>query len=66
MPDSVLPQRACFTFPVSHSQLTSVMAGAPPIEAVNVNPAVMRVVANGIRTAGTPQQLPNRLGCPTP
>ena len=66
VPDSVLPQRACFTFPFSHSELTSAMAGAPPIEAVNVNPAVMRVVANGIRTAGTPNQLPNRLGCPTP
>jgi hypothetical protein len=66
VPDSVLPQRACFAFPFSHSSLTSGIAGAPAIEAVNVNPSVMLVVANAIRTAGTPQQLPNRLGCPAP
>ena len=32
VPDSVLPQRACFAFPFSHSSLTSGMAGAPAIE----------------------------------
>lgn len=64
--DSVLPQRSCFAFPVSHSAGTSVLAGAAPEESITFNPAVMQVVANGIRTAGTPQQLANRLGCPIP
>ena len=66
VPDSVLPQRACFAFPFSHSGSTSVLAGASPEESVTFSPAVASVVANAIRTAGTPEQLPNRLGCPTP
>lgn len=66
VPDSVLPQRACFAFPLSHSGGTSVLAGASPAESVVYSPAVMQVVANGIRTAGTPKQLANRLGCPAP
>lgn len=66
VPDSVLPQRACFAFPFTHSASTSVLAGAAPEESVTFSPAVMSVVAHGIRTAGTAEQLPNRLGCPTP
>lgn len=66
VPDSVLPQRACFTFPFTHSATTSALAGAPITDSVTFSPAVMSVVANAVRTAGTPAQLPNRLGCPTP
>lgn len=66
VPDSVLPQRACFSFPFSHSYSTSLLAGAPPTESMTWNPAIGSVVAYAIRSAGTPQQLPNRFGCPAP
>ncbi len=64
IPDSVLPQRSCYAFPFAHSMLVATRVGAPESQAITWNERVGSVVANGLRTAGTANQAPNRLGCP--
>lgn len=62
--DSVLPIRSCFTEPFTHSPFTSALVGDVPESAITWNDQTGEIVANAIRTAGTEQQLTNRLGCP--
>ena len=64
--DSVLPIRACFTEPYTHSVYTSHFAGDAPDSAITWNAQTGLIILNAIRTAHTTQQLTNRLGCPTP
>jgi pimeloyl-ACP methyl ester carboxylesterase len=66
VPDSVLPQRACFSEPFTHSVYTSRYAGDTPSSAITWNDQSGLIVLNAIHSAGTPQQSINRLGCPTP
>lgn len=64
VPESVLPIRACFVQPYTHSPFTSALVGDTPESAITWNDQTGQIVANAIRTAGTDKQLPNRLGCP--
>lgn len=64
--DDILPIRACFSEPFTHSAYTSAMLGEAPETGITWNDQTGLIVANAIRTAGTDKQLPNRLGCPTP
>ncbi len=64
VPDNVLPIRACYAFPFAHSPFTARLVGAPDDQSVTWNAAVGSVVATAIRRAGTPEQAPNRMGCP--
>lgn len=62
--DDILPMRACFTEPFTHSPSTSALVGAPPESAITWTDQTGLIVAHAIKTAGTDKQLPNRLGCP--
>lgn len=64
--DDILPMRACFTEPFTHSPSTSALVEAPPETAITWTDQTGQIVANAIKTAGTDKQLPNRLGCPDP
>lgn len=64
--DAVLPIRSCFVEPFTHSAYTSAMLGEAPETGITWNDQTGMIVAHAIRSAGTDQQLPNRLGCPTP
>lgn len=66
VPDNVLPIRACFTEPFTHSVYTSHFAGDEPSSAITWNDQTGLIILNAIRTAHTPQQAINRLGCPAP
>lgn len=64
--EKVLPTRACFVEPYTHSPFTSALVGATADTAITWNDQTGQIVANAIKTAGTDLQLPNRLGCPQP
>lgn len=64
--NKVLPQRACFTQPFTHSVYTSRFAGDVPDSAITWNEQTGLIILNAIRTAHTPRESINRLGCPTP
>ena len=62
-PDSVIPHRACFSFPLTHSISVSHAIGTADDTALTWNPGVGAVIANAIDTAGTALKQPNRVGC---
>lgn len=64
--ETVLPMRSCYAFPDTHSLFVSRMIGEDDSTGLTWDPAVGEVVAFSITSAGTPQQVPNRLGCPAP
>lgn len=66
VPDSVIPIRSCFIEPTTHSAFISKELHDDPHTGVTWNDTSVNTIANAVRVAGTPQQLANRLGCPTP
>lgn len=64
VPDAVLPHRACFSFPLTHSLFVSKDIGAADDTALTWNPAVGAVLTAEIDKAGTALKEPNRAGCP--
>lgn len=63
-PDAVVPHRACFSFPLTHSLFVSKAVGAADDTALTWNPEVGAVMANAIDNAGTALKQRNRVGCP--
>ena len=66
VPDTVIPIRSCFTEAATHSAVISKEIKDDPGTGVTWNDTSVNIIANAVRVAGTPQQLANRLGCPTP
>jgi triacylglycerol lipase len=63
-PDNVIPHRACFQFPLTHSLFVSREIGAADDTALTWNPDVAATLQHAIDTAGTALKEPNRVGCP--
>lgn len=65
-PESVLPNRRCFSFPLTHSLFVSNAIEAADDTALTWNPQVGETIAKGIDRAKTALEKPNRVGCPPP
>jgi pimeloyl-ACP methyl ester carboxylesterase len=61
--DAVIPHRACFTFPLTHSIFVSHDINAPEDTALTWNADVAAVVAHAIDNSGQALSQPNRVGC---
>lgn len=63
-PNSVIPHRTCFAFPMTHSLFISQAIDLPDSKALTWNPRVGATIAQAIDNAPTALLGPNRQGCP--
>lgn len=63
-PNSVIPHRTCFAFPLTHSLFISQAIDLPDSKALTWNPRVGATIAQAVDNAPTALSGPNRQGCP--